>query len=71
MSHFIYLRNMSLVLLGSTTNIYLPGGELVEDLGLGDLHMEINRLKSELREKEQKVKDVDRLARYVCVLCFI
>ena len=48
---------------GGTTNIYLPSGEMVEDLGMVELHVEINRLKSELREKSQQVQDVERLAK--------
>ena len=48
---------------GGTTNIYLPRGEMVEDLGMVELHVEINRLKSELREKSQQVQDVERLAK--------
>ena len=51
--------------LGGTTNIYLPSGELMEDVGMAELHVEINRLKSELREKEQQVQDIERLARLV------
>ena len=36
---------------------------MVEDLGMVELHVEINRLKSELREKSQQVQDVERLAK--------
>ena len=32
---------------------------------MAELHVEINRLKSELREKEQQVQDIERLARLV------